>query len=216
VWEVVTLDARDTEIVALHADVARLEKRVAILATVVRLIVTLVRVSGVTLAGVRVPSASGKRRVLHAVARAERRRAVIAGPRVNLVQLDHCSPGTWAHRERARLSKIQRSPTPEGVNPCLVGTRSREVGNGHRHDKRAELQKYACPHQFLAEIGISTPQHVEKTVDENGYDRQNRERQNPTKYVFQSALQAPRFERAMVGCNSTKPPSLAPRGDKQV
>ena len=71
VSEVVTLDARDTEMVALHADVARLEKRVAILATVARLLVTLVRVSGTALAGLRVPSAAGKRRALHAVARAE-------------------------------------------------------------------------------------------------------------------------------------------------
>ena len=54
--EVVTLDARGTEVVALHTAVARLEKRVAILGAVVRLLVTLIRVSGATLAG---PRASG-------------------------------------------------------------------------------------------------------------------------------------------------------------
>ena len=46
VAEVVTLDERDTEIVDLHANVAKLEKKAAILAAAVRLLVTLVRVTG--------------------------------------------------------------------------------------------------------------------------------------------------------------------------
>ena len=42
VADVVTLDARDAEIIELHTKVAKLEKRTAILAAVVRLLVTLV------------------------------------------------------------------------------------------------------------------------------------------------------------------------------
>jgi transposase InsO family protein len=67
VAEVVTLDGRDAEVVELHAKVARLEKKNAILAAVVRLLVTLVRVTGTTLADARLPSASAKRRVLYAI-----------------------------------------------------------------------------------------------------------------------------------------------------
>ena len=70
--DVVTLSEADAAIVELHSRIAKLEKKIAILVTVVRLLVTLVRVSGATLAETRVPSASAKRRVLRAVARAER------------------------------------------------------------------------------------------------------------------------------------------------
>jgi putative transposase len=67
VADVVTLDVRDAEVVELHAKVARLEKKNAILAAVVRLLVTLVRVTGTTLADARLPSAAAKRRVLRAI-----------------------------------------------------------------------------------------------------------------------------------------------------
>ncbi|MFK7991242.1 MAG: DDE-type integrase/transposase/recombinase [Sandaracinaceae bacterium] len=97
--DVVTVDARDTEIVSLHAHVARLEKRVAVLATVVRLLVTLIRVSGAKLAGVRVPSASGKRRTLHAVARAEA--AIGRSAALRIVGLTPARAGAWSRRERA-------------------------------------------------------------------------------------------------------------------
>ncbi len=61
VAEVVTLDARDTEIVELHVTVARLEKKVAILTAVVGLLAALVRVAGITLQrpGSRRPPRSG-------------------------------------------------------------------------------------------------------------------------------------------------------------
>ena len=58
VAEVVTLDQRDTEFVELHATVAKLEKKVAVLTAVVRLLVTLVRVAGITLGQMRLPAAS--------------------------------------------------------------------------------------------------------------------------------------------------------------
>ena len=71
VTEVVTLNEADAACVELHARIAKLEKKVAVLAAVVRLLVTFARVSGATLAEARVPTASGKRWVLRAVARAE-------------------------------------------------------------------------------------------------------------------------------------------------
>ena len=71
VAEVVTLNEADAAIVELHWRIAKLEKRVGILVAVVRLLVTLVRVSGATLAETRVPTASGKARLLRAITRAE-------------------------------------------------------------------------------------------------------------------------------------------------
>lgn len=97
--DVVTLGARDTEVVALHADVARLEKRIAILAAVVRLLVTLVRVTQLSLSGVRIPNASGKRRVLHAVARAEP--TIGRSAALRILGLTPARASEWSRRARA-------------------------------------------------------------------------------------------------------------------
>ncbi len=58
VAEVVALDQRDSEFIELHAAVAKLEKKVAVLTAAVRLLVTLVRVAGITLGQTRLPVGS--------------------------------------------------------------------------------------------------------------------------------------------------------------
>ncbi|MFK7991911.1 MAG: hypothetical protein AB8I08_38195, partial [Sandaracinaceae bacterium] len=135
VSEVVTLDARDTEIVALYAEVARLEKRAAVLATVVRLLVTLVRVSGATLAGVRVPGASGKRRVLHAVARAEA--AIGRSAALRIVGLTPARAGAWSRRERA-CALDDAPPCP----PTVSGRLTRDERGAIRDLVEAEQYKH--------------------------------------------------------------------------
>lgn len=68
---VVALADEDAEVSVLRARLANLERRVDVLSAVVRLLVTLVRVTGATLTGERVPGEHAKRRILHAIERAE-------------------------------------------------------------------------------------------------------------------------------------------------
>ena len=71
VADVISFDRADADLVALRATIGKLNKRVAVLTTVVRLLVTLVRVSGLSLERTRVATAVGKNKILKAVANAE-------------------------------------------------------------------------------------------------------------------------------------------------
>ncbi len=111
--EVVTLDDRDTEIVEFHATIAKLEKKVAILTAVVRLLVTLVRVAGTTLAETRLPSAAQKRRVLRAVARAEP--AISRAAALRILGLTPARVREWTQRELRVCGLEDAPPCPRSV-----------------------------------------------------------------------------------------------------
>jgi putative transposase len=82
VGEVVSLDRDDGNEPALRDRVAKLERRVAILTAVLRLVLALLRVSGFSLELSRVPDAAGKRRLLGAIERARRAMPLSAALRV--------------------------------------------------------------------------------------------------------------------------------------
>ncbi|HJL16052.1 MAG TPA: hypothetical protein RMH99_10360 [Sandaracinaceae bacterium LLY-WYZ-13_1] len=107
VGDVVTLDARDTELVELHAQVAKLEKKVSNLSAVVRLLVTLVRVTGMSLGETRLPSAESKRRVLRAVGRAED--AIGRPAALRVVGLTPARAREWTRRE-LRVCGLEYAP----------------------------------------------------------------------------------------------------------
>ena len=67
---VVTTGDERRDAAALRVKVAKLERRVATLGAVVRLLMTLVRTTGVSLAKVRVSSAAGKSKILRGLERA--------------------------------------------------------------------------------------------------------------------------------------------------
>lgn len=113
VAEVVTLDARDTEIVELHATVAKLDKKVAMLTAVVRLLVTLVRVAGTTLAETRLPSAAAKRGVLRAVARAEP--AIGRAAALRILGLTPARVREWTQRELQVCGLEDAPPCPRST-----------------------------------------------------------------------------------------------------
>ena len=71
VADVISFDRADADVIALRATVGKLEKRVAILTAVVRLLVTLVRVCGISLGRARVAKSANKTKILNAVAKAE-------------------------------------------------------------------------------------------------------------------------------------------------
>ena len=80
--EVVSLDPDGRREPALRDRVAKLERRVAMLTAVLRLVLALLRISGFKLELSRVPDASGKRRLLGAIERARRCMPLSAALRV--------------------------------------------------------------------------------------------------------------------------------------
>ena len=79
--DVITLDHEDWQ-PAMCVRVASLERRVAMLAAVMQLLVALLRVSGFELERARVPEAADKRRLLSAIERARRTMPLSAALRV--------------------------------------------------------------------------------------------------------------------------------------
>ena len=78
---VVTLDEPGWE-PAHHARIAKLERRVALLSAILRLVLTLLRISGFALERARVPDAANKRRLLSAIERARKAMPLAAALRV--------------------------------------------------------------------------------------------------------------------------------------
>jgi hypothetical protein len=79
--EVVTLDDQGWE-PAHHVRIAKLERRVAMLSAILRLVLALLRISGFELEQTRVPDAADKRRLLAAIERACRAMPLSAALRV--------------------------------------------------------------------------------------------------------------------------------------
>ena len=113
VGDVVTLDARDTELVELHAQVAKLEQKVSVLRAVVRLLVTLVRVTGMSLVDTRLPSSGAKRRVLHAIGRAEE--AIGRHAALRILGLTAARFREWNNRELRVCGLEDAPPCPKSV-----------------------------------------------------------------------------------------------------
>jgi hypothetical protein len=81
VGDVVTLEDEDWE-PAHNVRVAKLERRVAMLSAILRLVLTLLRVSGFELERARIPDAANKRHLLRAIERARKAMPVSAALRV--------------------------------------------------------------------------------------------------------------------------------------
>jgi len=79
--EVVTLED-EAWAPAYHVRIAKLERRVAMLSAILRLVLTLLRISGFELDRARVPDAADKRRLLNAVERARKAMPLWAALRV--------------------------------------------------------------------------------------------------------------------------------------
>jgi hypothetical protein len=83
--EVVSLDQDDESERALRKRVATLERRIAMLTAVLRLVIALLRVSAFNLELARVPDAAGKRRLLGAIERARAARHLAASGRADVL-----------------------------------------------------------------------------------------------------------------------------------
>ena len=114
VAEVISFDRADADVIALRATVGRLERRIAILTTVVRLLVTLVRVRGLSFERIRVPTASSKSRILTAVSNAE---PVIGRSAVlKIVGLSEARIRAWKRKQS--LCMLDDAPPCLGSGTC--------------------------------------------------------------------------------------------------
>jgi hypothetical protein len=110
--DVVTLDHEDWQ-PAMCVRVASLERRVAMLAAVMQLLVALLRVSGFELERARVPDAIDKRRLLDAIARARRIMPLSAALRV--LRLSAARYHAWVRADGACARRPPQLPALHGA-----------------------------------------------------------------------------------------------------
>ena len=143
--EVVSLDPHDDGKPALRKRVAKLERRIAILTAVLRLVLALLRVSGFKLELSRVPDAAGKRRLLGAIEHARRSMPLSAALRV--LRLSAARYHAWARGDGVcRLD--DRPSCPRLVVQRLTYGEVEAIGDmvqstEHRHMSIRGLALYA-------------------------------------------------------------------------
>lgn len=115
VAEIISLVQADGGEPALRERIAKLEARVAMLTAVLGLVLALLRVSGFSLEGSRVPDAAGKRRLLGAVARA--RRAMPLSAALRVLRLSSARYHLWVGPGRSAGSMTD----PVVPDPCRSG-----------------------------------------------------------------------------------------------
>jgi hypothetical protein len=103
---VVSLDPDGRGEPALRDRVAKLERRIAMLTAVLRLVLALLRVSGFKLELSRVPDAAGKRRLLGAIEHA--RRSIPLSAALRVVRLSSARSVKWFARRAPAV--LQRRP----------------------------------------------------------------------------------------------------------
>ena len=140
---VVTAEGSGAEAVDLRIEVARLRRRAQILCAVMRLLIVLVRTTGASLSGVRVPSAAGKARILRAVSRA---RAFI-GHRAALRILGMRQPRFRAWNDAASRCELDDAP------PCPRSIPSRLTFN-ERSAMRDMVEADAFKHLSIRSLSI--------------------------------------------------------------
>jgi hypothetical protein len=96
--EVVTLED-EAWAPTYHVRIAKLERRVAMLSALLRLVLTLLRISGFELERARVPDSADKRRLLSAMARA--RRAMPLSAALRVLRLSSARYHAWVGADRA-------------------------------------------------------------------------------------------------------------------
>jgi putative transposase len=143
--EIVSLDPDNDGEPALRNRVAALERRVALLTAVLRLVLALLRTSGFTLELSRVPDATGKRRLLGAIDRARRDMPLSAALRV--LRLSSARYHAWVRGEGG-CTLDDRPSCPRSVPQRLTHGEVEAIGDmvqstEHRHMSIRGLALYA-------------------------------------------------------------------------
>ena len=166
---VVSASVVDEDEQQLQLEVLRLRRRVAILTTVVRLLVFLVRLSGFRLDEMRFPSGAQKARILDAIDRASTVLPLRAVLRV--LRLSSSRYHTWRRREETcRLDDQSTCPrsSPTQLTAAEVATMHEMVtAQEHRHMPVRTLALYA---QRIGKL-FAAPATWGRIIRERGWRR---------------------------------------------
>ena len=119
--EVVTVDATDMDVLRLQQELLTLRKRVAKLIALLRLLIVLLRLSGFSLAGTRIPNGAGKHALMRAI---ERSTAVLPLHIVlRVLRLSHSRYHSWKREKECGLDDITSCPrlSPQQLTRAEVG-----------------------------------------------------------------------------------------------
>ncbi len=120
--QVVTVDATDMDVLRLQQELLTLRRRVARLIALLRLLVVLLRLSGFSLAGARIPHGVGKHTLMRAI---ERSTAVLPLRIVlRVLRLSHSRYHSWKREKECGLDDITSCPrlSPQQLTPAEVDT----------------------------------------------------------------------------------------------
>ena len=120
--EVVTVDVTDMDVLRLQQELLTLRRRVARLIALLRLLVVLLRLSGFSLAGTRIPNGAGKHTLMRAI---ERSTAVLPLRVVlRILRLSHSRYHSWKREKECGLDDITSCPrlSPQQLTPAEVDT----------------------------------------------------------------------------------------------
>jgi putative transposase len=169
VGEVISLDQGDEGERALRNRAARLERRIAMLTAVLRLVLALLCVSGFRLELSRVADAAGKRRLLGAIERARRCMPLSAALRV--LRLSSARYHAWVRADEVCALDDRRS-CPRSKPQRLTYGEVETIGDTvqsteHRHMSIRGLALYA---QRVGNV-FAHPRTVGKLIPERGWRR---------------------------------------------
>ena len=176
---VVTIEPIDQDRQQVVDTIAKLDRRVRILAAVVRILLAMLRASGFTLAGERLPEGSAKAGILRAITSA---RPFL--PLAVILRVVHLAPGRyhrWNRASTAVCSLDDRSScprtSPSQLTPAEVADiKEMVLSPEHRHMPLGTLARYA---QRIGKVFASVTTWT-KLVRERGW-RRPRQRLHPPK-----------------------------------
>ena len=132
--EVVTLAGSNMDILRLQQEVLTLRTRVARLMALLRLLVVLLRLSGFSLAGTRIPQEAGKHTLMRAI---QRSRAVLPLHVIlRGLRLSHSRYHSWKREKKCGLEDMLSRPrsSPQQLTPAEVDTMKKMVTSDmYRH-----------------------------------------------------------------------------------
>ena len=132
--EVVTLAGGNMDILRLQQEVLTLRTRVARLMALLRLLVVLLRLSGFSLAGTRIPQEAGKHTLMRAI---QRSRAVLPLHVIlRGLRLSHSRYHSWKREKKCGLEDMLSRPrsSPQQLTPAEVDTMKKMVTSDmYRH-----------------------------------------------------------------------------------
>ena len=123
--EIITVDPTDMDVLRLQQELLTLRRRVARLIALLRLLVVLLRLSGFSLAGTRIPHGAGKLMLMRAI---ERSRTVLPLRVVlRILRLSHSRYHSWKREKECGFDDLPSCPrsSPQQLMPAEVDTKKK-------------------------------------------------------------------------------------------